>query len=133
MERLWKTSLVFAAIIFTAPATGYAAPQTSGPDDKAPVAGPQAPAPEEKSTLTCSDETNNLTEIPANAAAVSVTVTEPYILGLCKAAEGQALSVVTPSAPYTFNIDAGKTVVVAYTVKDASGATAGGSITYIRP
>ena len=133
MARSQKTAVFFVTIMSAMSVYAYADAQTADPDDKAAASSTQAPAPQADSTLTCSGETNDLSDLPANTSTVTVTVTEPYILGLCKDAEGQKISVVTPALPYTFNIDAGKTVVVAYTVKDTSGATASGSITYTRP
>jgi len=133
MTRLQTLSALLVTLLAASPLLSYAKDQAPGKQETANSANSQEVVEKSGSTITCVSENNNLADIPASATSVSITITSPYVVGLCKDSQGQTLSVVTPKLPYTFDIAAGQTISVPYSVSNTAGTTANGSISYTRP
>lgn len=89
--------------------------------------------PTQNHAPTCSSTTIVLTGLPSYATA-TVSVTSSQILALCSDADGDSMSVTSPTLPASQTIPPGTTQVsFPFTVSDGHGGTGVGSITYHRP
>ena len=85
------------------------------------------------SAPTCTNPSIYLNSVPTSASPVSIQVSAAQFLGYCSDADGNSLTLVTPSTtPYTFTIAAGKTVTISFSVSDQMSTTSA-TLTYRRP
>lgn len=92
-----------------------------------------APPPSLNEDPECQNASPYLGSIPSHAPPVSFTLQDSSFLNLCSDPDGDALTLLTPSTPYSFTVSGGQTVNIHYTVSDGNGGTGSGTYTFARP
>ena len=95
--------------------------------------GPGGGGSSSNSAPTCSSTTVNMGSIPTFAGPVSVQLTAANFISKCSDSDGDTLTLISPSAPYSFTVASGQTVNITYKVSDGTAADVSATFTYKRP